>query len=397
MLGKWLLKERRHGKRFNAVALRPTTTSFIDAIDRSRELYQPVGGKFHENKLSWRMPNGGRVSFGYLENVHDANQFQGRNVTDCWIEEAGQYSTPDAIDRMFGILRSAHGVPIQLVLTGNPGGAGQHWLRSRYQLVPFPKAPRVITRKLPNGKDHIVAVIPARIDDNRILLERDPQYVDRLQLVGSPQLVKAWLEGDWSAVEGAFFEVWSEKRHVLRPVELPKAWLRFRSMDWGSASPFAIGWFAVVQDDWTHPDGALLPRGALVMYREIYGTKDASAGGMPGLKLTAEEVASIIIRREQNDPKLVQAVLDPSAFAEAGGPSIAERMNTKLTAAGMVAFRHGDNKRVTTTSSPRKRGPMGGWDMVRARLLERREGPCSSCSRAAKRRVAPCRCYSMTR
>jgi hypothetical protein len=188
-------------------------------------------------------------------------------------------------------------------------------------------------------------------------------------MVGSPQLVKAWLEGDWSAVEGAFFEVWNERKHVLRPVELPRDWLRFRSMDWGSASPFAIGWFAVVQDDFTHPDGALLPRGALVMYRELYGTRDPSAGGLPGLKLTAEEVATVIIKREQNDPKLAQAVLDPSAFAAAGGPSFAERMNTKLIAAGMTAFHPGDNKRVTTTSSPGKRGPMGGWDLLRARLV----------------------------
>ena len=36
--------------------------------------------------------------------------------------------------------------------------------------------------------------IPARIADNKILLGRDPGYVDRLQMVGSPQLVKAWLE-----------------------------------------------------------------------------------------------------------------------------------------------------------------------------------------------------------
>jgi hypothetical protein len=33
--------------------------------------------------------------------------------------------------------------------------------------------------------------IPARIADNKILLGRDPGYVDRLQMVGSPQLVKA--------------------------------------------------------------------------------------------------------------------------------------------------------------------------------------------------------------
>ena len=64
-----------------------------------------------------------------------------------------------------------------------------------------------------------------------------------------------------------------------------------------------------MQDDWTHPDGAVLPRGVLVVYPEMYGTKDPSAGGLPGLKMTAEEVAEAIIRRERDDPKLAQAVL----------------------------------------------------------------------------------------
>jgi terminase large subunit-like protein len=369
VLGKWVLKERRYGKTFNAIALRRTTVSFEDAIERSREIYGPLGGRFNATRLTWRMPHGGRVSFGYLENIHDAAEYQGRNISDCWIEEAGQYPTPDAIDRMFGVLRSAHGVPTQLILTANPGGAGQHWLRSRYGLVPFPRYPKVLLRKLPNGKQHQVAVIPARIGDNAILMRHDPHYIDRLQLVGSPALVRAWIDGDWSSVEGAFFEVWSEMKHVLRPTKLPEDWLRYRAADWGSASPFAIGWLAVVQDDWTHPDGATLPRGALVMYRELYGTKDPSAGGLSGLKMTAEEVADAIIRRERDDPKLAQAVLDPSAFAEAGGPSIAERINTKLIKAGMAAFREADNKRVTAVLGGGKRGPMGGWDMLRARLV----------------------------
>jgi hypothetical protein len=35
---------------------------------------------------------------------------------------------------MFGVLRSAQGVPTQLVLTGNPG-PGQSWIASRCRLI----------------------------------------------------------------------------------------------------------------------------------------------------------------------------------------------------------------------------------------------------------------------
>ena len=162
------------------MALRRTSVAFADAIERSREIYGPLGGRYNESKLTWRMPNGGRVAFGYLENVGDAMAYQGRNLTDCWVEEAGTYPAPDPIDRMFGTLRSAHDVPVQLILTGNPGGPGQHWLAQRYRLIPFPTAPKVFERVLPNGKRHQVAVVPAKISDNAILMQRDPSYIDRL-------------------------------------------------------------------------------------------------------------------------------------------------------------------------------------------------------------------------
>jgi hypothetical protein len=62
----------------------------------------------------------------------------------------------------------------------------------------------------------------------------------------------------------------------VEPFEVPAHWARFRSMDWGSAKPFSVGWWAIVSDDHHVPraEGGpdrLLPRGALVRYREWYG------------------------------------------------------------------------------------------------------------------------------
>jgi len=371
VLGKWALKEKRYGTAFNATMFRKTTTSAEDAIERSKEIYGPLGGEFNEQRKRWRMPNGGRVSFSYLETVEDANSQQGRNLSDAWVEEAGQYADPTVIDRLFGVLRSSAGVPIQLILTANPGGAGQHWLRDRYQLHPFPLRPKVLSRDLPDGSKHRFAVIPSRITDNKILLDGDPGYKSRLYLVGSAQLVKAWLEGDWTAVEGAFFAEWSNEQHVIEPFAMPQNWLRFRSGDWGSYAPFSFGWWAVVGDDYRLQSGKMLPRGALVRYREWYG----KVGG----KLTAEQVADGIIERERYREgesnriiaeKLSYGVLDPAAFAEDGGPSIAERINDKLSKVHLAQFGPADNKRVSRQAGdPTRGGPMGGWDQMRARLI----------------------------
>ena len=91
LLGKWALKEGRYGAAFNAIMFRRTTVAAEDAIERSKEIFGPLGAKYNEAKLRWRMPNGGRVSFAYLDSVDDAQEYQGRNVTDAWVEEAGQY------------------------------------------------------------------------------------------------------------------------------------------------------------------------------------------------------------------------------------------------------------------------------------------------------------------
>ncbi len=359
VLGKWALKDAQYGSDFNAIMFRRTTVSSEDAIERSKQIYAPLGGKFAASpQPTWRMPNGGRVSFRYLDKITDADEWQGRNVTDVWIEEAGQYATPDPIDKLFGVMRSAGGVPVQMILTANPGGPGQNWIRDRFQLHPFPKRPRIVDVEINEGQLRS-AVIPSRITDNRALLDADPGYVDRLKMVGSQELVRAWLEGDWSAIEGAFFAEWDESRHVVPWFDPPADWLRFRSMDWGFAAPFSVGWWCVVGENFHH-SGLYLPRGALLRYREWYG----ASGPQKGLRMVAEEVADGIKEREIAD-RISYGVLDPSAFAQDGGPSIAERMFSRG-----VAFRRADNKRLGNGL-----GAMGGWDQMRSRMRGENETP----------------------
>jgi hypothetical protein len=110
--------------------------------------------------------------------------------------------------------------------------------------------------------------IPSKVDNNtHINVEA---YKQRLRASGSNELVRAWLDGDWSVTMGAFFDCWDAKRHVIPPFAIPKDWLRFRSMDWGSASPFSVGWWVIVQDNY-RCDSGVLPRGCMVRYREWYG------------------------------------------------------------------------------------------------------------------------------
>ena len=362
VLGKYAIKAATYGSAFNALFCRRELPMLDDAIERSKEIYGAIGADWNDQKKTWVFPGGGRLRFRPLERVQDADKYQGQNVTDACVEEAGLYPDPKPIDRLFGILRSARGVPTQLLLTGNPGGAGQHWIKRRY-IDPAPLGMKILARHLPNGKEHRYVFIPSRIEDNKLLLDNDPDYINNLYLVGSDQLVKAWLSGDWNAIEGAFFDCWDTTRHIVRPFAVPADWPRFRSMDWGSAKPFSVGWWAIASDDHQTENG-IIPRGAIVRYREWYGCKAGEAN--VGLKLTAEEVGRGILQREK-DEKISYGVLDPAAFAENGGPSIASRMMRET--GFKVMFKPADNARVS------QRGAMGGWDQMRARMKGDGEQP----------------------
>lgn len=345
VLGKWAIKAAKYGRHFNAVFFRKEMPQQDDLIDRAKEIYCKIGGQWLEQKKQFHMPGGGRIRFRPLENVTDAEKYQGQSLSDAAVEEAGNYAEPAPIDRLYGCLRSAGGVPIQLILTANPGGPGHQWLKHRY-IDPAPLGNRILTRHLANGAGHRYVYIPSRLQNNRILLANDPEYANRLYLVGSPELVRAWLEGDWNVVAGAYFPEFSATKHVIRPFEIPAHWPRIRGMDWGSARPFCVLWAAV-------SDGLVrgIPRGALVVYREWYGWN-----GQPnvGCKMSAQEVGNGIRLLEEGE-SMADEVLDPAGFTEDGGPSIAERLN--------LNFRRADNARVARS------GALGGWDQLRERLI----------------------------
>lgn len=368
VLGKWGNKALIYGEAFNAVMFRKTAPSQDDAWERAKQLYTPCGAQCNETTKFIRFPNNARIRFRTLERVQDAEKYQGQNLTDVWIEEAGTFADSIAIDRLHGAIRSPHGIPTQMILTGNPGGAGQHWIKRRY-IDPHPSGNKILNRALPNGAVHQYAFIPSRIQDNKILLDNDPGYINRLYLVGNDKLVEAWLEGNWDAIEGAYFDYWSSDL-IIRPFPIPSHWVKIRGFDWGSAKPFSMGWFAVASEDIQIDDDrgkVLIPKNALVQYREYYGAKIGDDGVIipdVGLKMTDKDVAREILAREHE--KIDYSVADPSIFIEDGGPSKAENMrmfNQQTGKADGVTWNRADNSRVA------------GWGQMNQRMKGEAERP----------------------
>jgi len=350
-LGEFWIHAERFGENARGLMIRKTREDLKDSVAVAERMYGNAA-KWQEKGAYFKFTTGARLYMAYLENEGDAEHYQGWSLTRVYVEELTQFSSPAPIMRLLATLRSTAGIKCQMRCTCNPGGPGHLWVKQ----WAVDHGPYKVVTDDETGLQR--TFIPALLTDNPALLEADPNYINRLKAVGSPQLVKAWLEGDWSIIEGAFFEEWSAARHVMEPFILPWHWTRFRAADWGSARPFSVGWYVVVQDDFIHA-GRRLPRHAIIRYREWYGWN----GKEPniGLKLTAEQVAAGIVSRETaasgRREEINYGVMDPSAFNVVSGPSIGETM-----ARNGVIFRRADNTRVTRDRR------MGGWDQVRARL-----------------------------
>lgn len=351
----------QYKEHWRGIMFRKTYTELEELQGRALEIFPESGAVYKAQSSAdypysncWYWPNGATVKMRYIEHERDYGRYHGHQYTGLSMDEVTEYPTPNGLLKMLSTLRSAHGVPCLARMTGNPGGVGHGWVKTRYidpapPYTPFTDRETGFTRMF----------IPSKMKDNQILLKSDPKYKSRILAAthGNDVLRKAWLEGDWNIIAGAYFNNWSSE-HILEPFEIPEHWTRFMSGDWGSAKPFSFGDWAIASDN-TFVNGKWIPQGAMIRVREWYGVAKSESGEtLPdvGLKMNAESVGAGIKKRFGD--VFDYSVLDPACFAKDGGPSIAERM----VSAGAPYSRRADNKRVSG------RGAMGGWDQMRSRM-----------------------------
>jgi hypothetical protein len=362
-LGRLAIRSQIYGKDLKALLIRRELPQLEPVISRSKQIFGPLGAEYVDSKKKWTFNNGAEVIFRHFDKEDDVEKTQGWSLTDVCIEEGTNFPNFLSLLKLKATLRSTAGVPTCFTVTMNPGGPGHNIVKKRY-IDPAPLGwKKIVDRDKYTGLDSTRIFIPSLVFDNKKLLEADPLYIARIAQSGSDALVKAWLYGDWNIIDGAFFDGFDMGTHVVRQCELPEHWIRVCAGDWGSAKPYAFLWGAIASETWTAPDGHIIPRGAIVIERELYGIKNDQNGEFlpnEGVRQYAEDVAAHIMEVDKSIPNVRIRVIDPSAHAADGGPSIAERIyrasNYKL------GFARADNKRVPG------RGALGGWDAVRARF-----------------------------
>lgn len=189
---------------------------------------------FNKSEKSIYWPNGSITEFSYLQNVDDVFTYQGREFEDISIDEITQHEE-DTFKILRSSLRSSNqefarsGAMPTMFLTGNPGGRGHSWVKRIF-----------IDRNFnPNEEPTDYAFVQAYVKDNMALTDADPNYVKRLKDL-PPDMVKAYLEGDWNIFSGQFFSEFRTHLHVCKPFIPPKTWQFVGGMDWGRTAPFAF-------------------------------------------------------------------------------------------------------------------------------------------------------------
>lgn len=178
--------------------------------------------RYKETEKVFTFPNGSRIKLGYCDAESDVYQYQGQEYAVIGMEEATHFTEAQQ-QFLTTCNRSTRGdIQPRMYYTCNPGNVGHAWVKRLF-------IDRVYNED-ENPDDYVF--IPAKVWDNKVLMEKDPAYVRKLQALPT-ELRRAMLDGDWNVFAGQFFTSWREDVHVIDPFTIPDHWLRFRAIDYG--------------------------------------------------------------------------------------------------------------------------------------------------------------------
>jgi len=203
-------------------------------INNMRDMLAGVA-VYNDSRRELSFPNGSVITFRACARESDADKFQGIENDVIFIDEATHFSE-ETYSRIKASVRGVNPFPKRIYLTCNPGGIGHGWIKRLF-----------IDRKYNTGeKAGDYSFIRSLASDNIALRTADPDYIAKLEAL-PPKLRRAWLDGDWNALDGAFFDDFvigdesaQESRrwtHVIKPFEVPRDYVIYRSFDFGYSRP----------------------------------------------------------------------------------------------------------------------------------------------------------------
>lgn len=184
----------------------------------SQNIYRQINGRPRDTILDWIFPSGMKVQFGHLEHEKNIYDYQGAQIPMIGFDELTHF-TEKQFFYMMSRNRSMSGVRGYIRATTNPDSKSwvkrliQWWIdpilgiaipersgilrwfiRQDDKLVWADSKQELIEKHGIESQPKSLTFIPAKIQDNQVLLQKDPSYmanllalplIDRMQLLGA--------------------------------------------------------------------------------------------------------------------------------------------------------------------------------------------------------------------
>jgi hypothetical protein len=276
-----------------AIFFRRTFPELRTEIDRSHELFRPLGGVYNVQTSTWVFPSGAKIEFAFLDSDSDRYRYLGRQFNCILWDELCEWPNDSAYVYLLTRLRTTKdsGLRLEVRASANPLGPGASWVKRRFAIPDDGSASECVDPD--TGYRRVF--VPARIADNIHL--QGSEY--ERSLMAQPRAErKALLDGRWDSVAGAIFSEFDHKVHVCEPFACQPGWQKWRSCDDGYRAPCAILWLMHDRD----------LTDTIYVCGEVYQT------GMTPVDV-AQAVTAI---DEQLTGERWSGVIDSAAFADTG-------------------------------------------------------------------------------
>ena len=251
-----MLEPLRHiaNPKFGAVMFRQSFAQITEEgalWDTSEDIYPLLGAVPKKSTLDWLFASGAKIGFGHLGNEQAKYKYQGSQIPLLLIDELTHFSE-SVIFYLFSRNRSTCGIRPYIRCTTNPdadswiAGFIDWWLDDegfpipehsgivRYFIrqsgeITWSSTREELTNKYPDLMPKSFTFIPAKIDDNQILMKQNPEYLANLQALHPVDQARL-LYGNWKVKEESgklFNRIWFEIVDDIPPLDYNGEEVRF--------------------------------------------------------------------------------------------------------------------------------------------------------------------------
>lgn len=185
---------------YRGLVIRKNAIDLNDWVSRAKIMYSATGAVFAGNEI--RFPTGAIIVTGHLKDKEAYSKYLGHEYQRELIEELTLIPTEESYLKLISSCRSTvPGLEARVFATTNPGNVGHFWVKKRFV---DPAPPGKEFKDAISGRTRVY--IPATVEDNPLLMERDPGYVRFLDSL-APDLKAQWREGSWTnqKIKGAYW------------------------------------------------------------------------------------------------------------------------------------------------------------------------------------------------